>query len=1563
MTNKLLDFLRIGRAANTPPIRTQMRSVLLVLGLMLGSLSVWGAEYELVYTLDCASASTNGTQQKYGVNNTTAMQGNGVKAFLNEAAGSTLISADATVTGSVYWAKGNGGGTIPTNVLKLGKASEGGTISFTIGGTDDITKVEVIGYGWKNTTAVSVNSSDAQTTSTAQSELYTFPYEISATKTIEIAVTSSAFCATQIKLYKTQTGSDPQQPAVFVTPDSWDFKTVHASAAASKVFSVSGSNLTEGDLILTVPDGFSVSPSSIAVNGTLNATNVTVSKNTTTEGDYEGNLSINGGDCTKTVALTMTVDADPAPTGTFELFSGDIEEGDYVIVSTNALSNTANSNRIASQAVTVSDNKIVNPDAAIIWHIAPVSGETSYWTLYNEVAEKYAGGTTTKNQGALLDDVTDYAKWTITEGTNVYEFVNKGREKGTSDSGNKYLRYNSQNNENSRWACYGNGTGTAPTLYKKEDGKPKAPTFSPAAGSYLEAQNVTITETTGADIYYTLDGTDPSDASTPYTGAIAVGSTTTIKAIAIKDSKSSNIASATYTIVTTEHAGTELDPYSVADAVAVIDAIGTKDGVYVSGIVSQIVTAYNSDYGNISYNISDDGTTTAAQLQAYRGKGIDGANFTSEDDVLVGDEVVIKGLLKKYGSTYEFDADNQLVSLNRTKSAAGLAYAETTIEKNIGDAAFTNTLTNPNSLDVTYSSSATGVATVDENGEVTIVSMGTTTIKATFAGNSSYLADEVSYTLSVNDPSLVKVTFDATIDKGESPLNKSNITLSCSNGVLNNESEYRLYKNSTTTFACSAGNIAMIEFIGESGNPASGFEAPTEGDFVTDGNNATWTGNAASVAFIASGAQVRATKIFVSYKEDTRAEAGLAYAETEIEKQVGDAAFVNTLTNLNSVDVTYESSDTDVAEVANDGTVTIKAEGIATITASFAGDETYKAAEVSYTIKVNASAPTSAETKTVVIIAEYDNKLYAMSNAVSNSACAAIEVTKDGEDLVVTSEANKAAVQWFMSKLGVNVKLQVADNEGRYLSSGSSVSLSLVDEETSWTYAEEDGKYLISKAENRVIMYQGSVNTFKHYATSNVDGYARVSELFEVADGATNIKVVEPIVYEFVVDPDEDVAFGTVEQGETVDAKSFDVTLTNIASATITLSDDAAFSIDKTSLDADGTITITPKTENAGNFSAIITLHDVDENAEDKVIDVKMKVAAPKDCDKTDDFSTVSANGNYANRVSTEGWSAVNTAVAVNEEVTYWIINGKTTNVGVITSPEFNYGIKELSFDYYYSFSESNGISFKVEIKQNGSVVKTENITKADATQNTIYSATIEDIDIEGKYQIVITNLCPTGKSNGNADRFAIGNLCWKKYGEPEYETVRSELEIDHHYTVCLPKNITHIKGATFWNLQYKNAGNSEVYLVEETAPEAGKPYVFQATDTKLEVIYGDETAANPVGNGALRGTFTDINEEAFAVLTGNIYLLIDNAIRPRTTGNYLNANRAYIDYDALTPVSSAPQGAPGRRVKSMPMQSQVATGMDELNVSETPVKMMIDGQLFILRGEKMYNANGQLVK
>ncbi|RKP57243.1 carbohydrate-binding protein [Cohnella endophytica] len=77
-----------------------------------------------------------------------------------------------------------------------------------------------------------------------------------------------------------------------------------------------------------------------------------------------------------------------------------------------------------------------------------------------------------------------------------------------------------------------------------------APTFTPAAGTYASAQNLTLTSaTSGATIKYTTDGSTPTAASPTYTGAINVSITTTVKAIATKSGMTDSAASsATYTI-------------------------------------------------------------------------------------------------------------------------------------------------------------------------------------------------------------------------------------------------------------------------------------------------------------------------------------------------------------------------------------------------------------------------------------------------------------------------------------------------------------------------------------------------------------------------------------------------------------------------------------------------------------------------------------------------------------------------------------------------------------------------------------------------------------------------------------------------------------------------------------------------------------------------------------------------------------------------------------------------------------------------------------------------------
>jgi hypothetical protein len=88
------------------------------------------------------------------------------------------------------------------------------------------------------------------------------------------------------------------------------------------------------------------------------------------------------------------------------------------------------------------------------------------------------------------------------------------------------------------------------TLQATSTAQVATPTFSPSPGTYDTAQQIEIEcDTPGAEIYYTTNGDDPTEGSTPYDQPIVIDETTTLKARAYQDGWTpSEIADGIYTI-------------------------------------------------------------------------------------------------------------------------------------------------------------------------------------------------------------------------------------------------------------------------------------------------------------------------------------------------------------------------------------------------------------------------------------------------------------------------------------------------------------------------------------------------------------------------------------------------------------------------------------------------------------------------------------------------------------------------------------------------------------------------------------------------------------------------------------------------------------------------------------------------------------------------------------------------------------------------------------------------------------------------------------------------------
>lgn len=444
--------------------------------------------------------------------------------------------------------------------------------------------------------------------------------------------------------------------------------------------------------------------------------------------------------------------------------------------------------------------------------------------------------------------------------------------------------------------------------------------------------------------------------------------------------------------------GSKINPYTVAQArVAINNNTGTT-GVYAKGKVSKIVTAYNSQYGNISYNISDDGKDSSDQLQVYRGKSYNGDNFTSADDIKVGDIVVVYGDLIKYNSIYEFAANNQLVSLERPQTPIISATTSINLAYDATSGEIEYTIVNPKeSTNINAATDADWISNFTySDGKVTFTTTAnegsadrTATITLSYNG-----AESVTVTVTQRHYVAIYATLPFEFDGGKTDI--SNTAGLTQEGIDDKDyaSSPKLKFNNTDDWLILRFDErpGVLKYTIK-GNSFSGgtFTVQTSEDGETYSVLKTYTefGSSGNESLLEEfndlGENVRYIKWIYSGKDNGNVGLGginlakytnLKDPELSFEKfaytaSLNEAFTAPTLINPHRLTVTYTSSTESVAKVdENSGEIELISAGETTITATFYGNNIYSEGSASYTLTVTEPETPPVNNDDVFVLAD-----------------------------------------------------------------------------------------------------------------------------------------------------------------------------------------------------------------------------------------------------------------------------------------------------------------------------------------------------------------------------------------------------------------------------------------------------------------------------------------------------------------------------------------------------------------------------------------------------------------
>lgn len=394
-----------------------------------------------------------------------------------------------------------------------------------------------------------------------------------------------------------------------------------------------------------------------------------------------------------------------------------------------------------------------------------------------------------------------------------------------------------------------------------------------------------------------------------------------------------------------------------------------------------------------------------------------------------------------YAGTDTYTQAELSYTLTINKLANGIAIDKTSVEDDLngynGEAKKYVSLTNPNNLPITYTSSNPYVATVDESGNVKLVSWGKTTITVSYTGSEVYESATTSYELNVinSETSYDEkfIVFAAGTDKGSNStilgrgdkLSKENVTIQ-STWAGFKKNPYELYAGSTTTISTTKGKIVRIEMLGCGHLDIVNSD---KGTFDKGKSDAVWTGSEKSVNFQTNSGTTTPTvstfRVYVEYPNVKTFEYNENKANIIEVWENSDITLNRTIVadKWNTLCVPFAISEEEIKANFGEGTLVEKLDAVNGNTVNFA-DATSIEAGVPYLIKPTVAGTTYTFNGKDVIADDPKTEgnadvtfqgIYSPTDITNGGTVKAAGVTEDGKVLFVNADSKTKAFRCFFT--------------------------------------------------------------------------------------------------------------------------------------------------------------------------------------------------------------------------------------------------------------------------------------------------------------------------------------------------------------------------------------------------------------------------------------------------------------------------------------------------------------------------------------------------------------------